>query len=117
MPLESDVRSKVREIQNAIRNVKEQRLFVEHLKDLCRFLQNTDDKTGNNEKEDDLESNKVFLRNHYTNVARFLLDSMTYETVGHLTKSEFSQYFLHFFLNGCSEDAFLAVTYAVYNTG
>lgn len=116
MPLESDVRSKVREIQNGIRNVKEQRQIVEHLKDLCRFLQKTDVKTDNSEKED-LESNKVFMKNHYTNVARFLLDAVTYETFGHLTKSEFSQYFLHFFLNGCNEDAFLAVTYAVYNTG
>lgn len=118
MTLESDIRTKVREIQNGIRNVKEHRQYVEHLKSLCTFLPSTDkDNAGKYVEKEDKECCKIFMKNHYANIAKFLLDSITYETVGHLTKSEFSQYFLHFFLNGCNEDAFLAVTFAIYITG
>ncbi|XP_053386091.1 telomere length regulation protein TEL2 homolog [Mercenaria mercenaria] len=118
MTLESEVRSRVREIQNGIRNGKDHRQFVECLKNVCKYLPCVDSsKKGDNKEKEEQECSKIFLKNHYTSFAKFLLDSVTFETVGHLTKSEFTQYFLHFFLNGCCEDAFLAVTFAIYNTG
>lgn len=121
MTLESEVRSRVREVQNGIRNAKDHRQYVECLKTVSRFLPQTansasDNRIGNRTKED-IEDSEIFLRFHYSTFAKFLLDSITFETVGDLTKAEFGQYFLHYFLNGSSEDAFLAVTFAVYNTG
>ena len=119
MTLEVEIRAKAREIQNGIRNGKDHQHFLDCLKNVCKLLPCEDSSVekGDNKAVEDKECSNIFMKNHYTNFAKFLLDSITLETVGQLTKSEFTQYFLHFFLNGCCEDAFLAVTFAIYNTG
>ncbi|XP_060555016.1 telomere length regulation protein TEL2 homolog isoform X2 [Ruditapes philippinarum] len=119
MTLESEIRARVREIQNGIRNGNDQQQFLDCLKKVCKLLpcEESSSAKGDNKALEDQECSNIFMKNHYTNFTKFLLDCITFENVGQLTKAEFNQYFLHFFLNGCCEDAFLAVTFAIHSTG
>jgi hypothetical protein len=119
MTLESEIRARVREVQNGIRNGNDHQQFLDCLKKVCKLLpcEESSSAKGDNKALEDQESSNIFMKNHYTNFTKFLLDCITFENVGQLTKAEFNQYFLQFFLNGCCEDAFLAVTFAIHSTG
>lgn len=111
--MEGEIRTKVRELQNNFRRAEDHHAFVICLKEANLLL--PDPEHGLDSFED--EQTHIFLKYHYANFARLVINSITMDTVGKLTKAEFTQHFLRFFLSGNYEDSFLVVTNAVYNTG
>ncbi|KAL4239491.1 TEL2 [Mactra antiquata] len=123
MTTESEVRAEVRSIQNNIRciNVNETRKFLENLKQIRKFLPEneicwSDTQTAVPILKRYNDGTAIFMKQHYTSFARFLLDVLSIDNVGNLTKADFFQYCTYYFLCGNTEDAFLTLTNAVYCT-
>ena len=121
MALECEVRARVKEIQTAVLDAKNDQDLVQVLKDIHKFFQFKTCEGNLNESllDADLESrerSRIFMRNHYTNIAHCLLESISIETVGKLYKADYAKYFLGYFLNGSREDAFLVLTQAIYQS-
>lgn len=110
------MRAVVREIQNKLRKAQDAQQYVTCLKEVNHFLPKQDMGTQWCD-EADKKQTEIFFKYHYASFARSLIDSIAIETVGKLTKAEFTQHFLHYFLCGSFEDTFLVTTYAIYNTG
>ena len=115
MSSDAGIRSDVREIQNKLRQCQDHQMFIESLKSLCSYLtlQGSKSKSASakcGELSELSVSTKLFLKNHYVQVANFLLDITSLDNVGTLSRSEFSEYFLKFFIEGCCEDAFFVLT-------
>ncbi|XP_052790306.1 telomere length regulation protein TEL2 homolog [Mya arenaria] len=116
------IRRTVREIQNKLRNVKSKDDYLSCLRLICQYipLKKSDSKNENLDKKPiDDENQEIFLKTHYIQMCKFLLDIISIENVGQLSHSEFSQYFLHIFLDGSCENAFLILmdTIAITSPG
>ena len=119
MSASAEVRIRVREIQNNIRYAEDKDQLIKSFCEAAAFA-----KTENSSKNNtdlklpsvSLDAKNIFMRDHYSNFASFMLESLSTDLSSSLTKSEFLKYFANFFLNGCCEDAFLNTCGAIYNT-
>ena len=113
---EVEVRKRVRELQYDIKRATDKVQLIPYLREAVSFA-----KTHISEKCDsDLklppinpDAKVIFLRDHYSNFASFLLEFLSSDVSSSLTKQEFLKYFATYFLDGCCEAAFLNICSAI----
>ena len=119
MSAEVEVRKRVRELQNDMRRAEDRQQLISYLCEAVSFA-----KTHTSAKfESDLklpainpDAKDIFLRDHYSNFATFLLELLSSEVSSSLTKQEFLKYFATYFLDGCCEAAFLNICGAIQHS-
>lgn len=116
MSAEVEVRKRVRELQYHIKRATDKVELIPYLCEAVSFA-----KTHKSEKCDtglklppiNPDAKLIFLQDHYSNFASFLLEFLSSEVSSSFTKQEFLKYFASYFLNGYCEAAFLNICGAI----
>lgn len=116
MSADAEVRKCVRELQNAIKCAKDKTKLMSCFCEAAAFAKSS--KLEESAIQIQLpalnpEAKNIFMKDHYSNFASFMLDILSDEIPSSLTKQEFLNYFASYFLDGCSEDALLTICAAI----
>ena len=118
MSASAETRKLVRELQNDMRHAQDKSQLIRSLTEAVAFAKSVQDQTAHKSTNLKLPSinpaaKVIFMRDFYSNFASFMLDFLSTDLSSSLTKQEFLQYFARYFLDGCCEDAFLAICGAI----
>ena len=119
MSADVEVRKRVRELQDDIKHAKDKVELIPYLCEAVSFAKTSrSEECGLDLKLPPVnpDAKVIFLRDHYSNFASFLLDFLSNDISSSLTKQEFLKYFASYFLDGCCEASFLNICGAIQQT-